>query len=295
MAIRLREKPDSRELHFGASGGGETWRYTAITTGGESRLQVWLYVLSQTQPILSDSGFIRQDIRVQAGAGPLFDVEVEYGTTGVGGGDQPLGGVGNDGGAPTNPTAPGSSSAPLTSGYSFSIKAPRIHFTQSRVTVSATKRGGGVARDFKGAVGVGADGKVEGVDFPPDPRITFSRTWARGSVTQGYLATLAALAGRPNDAEFYGWDAGSVILMQADGQFTRGEGWSITASFGVEENEVNIAICDGLVVPAKKGWEYLWILYEEIQDGNNVVTVPAAAYVEELLRPTDFALMEIGA
>lgn len=295
MAIRLRESPDSRELHYGASGGGQTLKFTAVATGGESEPEVWVYALQNTSPYFN--GFVRQDVKVSRQAGPLFTVEVEYGTTGVGGGDQPLGGAGNDGGSPSNPTAPAGDSTPLTSGYSFTVNCPRVHFTQSRLTVSATKRGGGVALDFKGKVGVEkSEGgmKVQGVDFPPEPRLTISRTWARAQVTQGYISTLLNLAGRPNNAPFYNWDAGQVILMSANGQFTQGEGWSITGQFGIEENEINIVICAGLVVPAKKGWEYLWVYDEWVRDGNDKVLVPGAAYVEELLRPASFALMEIG-
>jgi hypothetical protein len=292
MAIRLREHPDSRELTFGSQGGGQYFHLTAITTNGESETEVWLYVMSQSTPYYN--GFIRQSLVVKPLGGPLFDVVIQYGTAGVGGGDQPVGGVAGDGSPPTAPTAPAGASDPLLSGYSFSVNCPRIHFTQSRVTISATGRGAIVAPDYKGAIGIDLDGRIQGCDFPPDPRTTFSRTWGRATVTQGYVSDLTNLAGRPNDAPFYGWNAGEVILMSAQGQYTQGEGWSITANFGVEENEVDIEICDGLTVPAKRGWDYLWVLYRRNLDGNELVTLPDAAYVEEILRSADFSLMGIG-
>lgn len=292
--IRLPEDPESRDLHYGSQGGGQTLRFTAITTAGESEVLVYLHALVNTPPYFN--GFIRQDIKVtRKGAPHLFGVLVEYGTTGVGGGDQPLGGPGGDGGPPATPTAPAADNTPLASGYAFSIRAPRLHLTQSRATVASYKRGGGPAPDFKRAIGVDKDGKPEGCDVPPDPRFTFKRTVARATVTPGYLETLEALAGRPNDAPFYGRAAGEVLYLAADGQYTQGDGWSITHEFGVEANETGIAICAGLDGIAKKGWEYLWVLYEEVRDGNKVLTVPAAAYVEEVLRPAPFHLIEIGA
>jgi hypothetical protein len=285
MAVFLRETSDSRELHYGAQGGGEVLRF--FGWGTMDQVEMYLFAQANTPPIFD--GFIRNDIRVSPLGGPNWKVEVEYGTTGQGGGDQPTGT------SPSQPSGPEDpNTTPLGGGYSFTVGAPKIRFTQSRATISATKRGGGVAIDYKGAIGVDKDGKVEGCDFPPEPRITWKRTVARPHVSQGYIATLAATAGRPNNATFYHFDAGSVLYLGADGQYTQADGWSITHHFGVEENEIDIAICEGLVVPAKKGWEYLWVAYEEIREGDSVATVPAAAYVEELVRPANFALLGIG-
>src|SRR5688572_6342603 len=116
MAIRLREHPDSRELTFGSQGGGQPFHLTAITTNGESETEVWLYVLSQSTPYYN--GFIRQSLVVKPLGGPLFDVVIQYGTAGVGGGDQPVGGVAGDGSPPIEPTPPAGASDPLLSGYS---------------------------------------------------------------------------------------------------------------------------------------------------------------------------------
>lgn len=292
--IKWTERPDSRDLHYGSQGAGQTLRFNAFPTAGESEQEIWLFALSQTTPTFN--GFIRQDIKVTPKEWPQYLVEVEYGTTGVGGGDQPLGGNNNDGSGPDQPTAPESGSVKIASGYSFSVTAPKLRIMQSRRTVSGTKRGGGVAKDFKGAINVDKDGKVEGCETPPDAAFIWKRTVGVASITMGYLQILAALAGRPNDAPFYTWDTCESLFLGADGQFTQGDGWSITYSFGVQENEVNIDICPGLQVPAKKGWEYLWVYYEEAQDPltSLIVTVPGAAYVEEIMRPAPFGLLAIG-
>lgn len=299
MSIRLREKPESRDLHYGAQGGGQTLRFTAIASAGETESQVWIAALQATGPYFN--GFVRQDIKVRrAGGANVFDVDVEYGTTGVGGGGEPLGGTGNDGGPPTDPTAPAATSTPLTSGYSFSIRAPKLHLLYARNTISSHLRGGGVAPDFKNAIGVDQKGEeIEGVDWPPEPSVTLKRTVARATVTQGYLSTLLNLVGRYNNAEFYKWAAGEVLYLAAEGQYTQGEGWSITHEFGIQENEAGIEICDGLPtlpdVINKKGWEYLWVLMVKADDGGRVVKRPEAAYVVELARPAPFGLIGIGA
>lgn len=294
MAIRMQESPDSRDLHYGASGGGMTFRLTAVTTAGETESQVWLYALTQSQPYFA--GFIRNDIKVRRQSGPnLFTVEIEYGTTGVGGGDQPLGGTGNDGGPPNTPTAPAEeATTPLTSGYSFTVSVPRLHITQSLATTQAVGLGGTIPVDYKGAIGVSKDGKIEGCDVPPEGPLAWSRTVARPNVTVAYLKTLKAIAGRPNDQKFYHFDVGECLYMGANGTFTEGEGWSITHQFAAGVNETDIVIRDGLTVPLKLAFEYLWVSYKDFDVAGQVVTLPAAAYVEAVLAPANFALIDIG-
>lgn len=299
MAIRLRESPDSRELHYGAQGGGQTLKFTVIATAGETEAQVYSYALANTPPYFN--GFIKQDVKVVPQATPLFTVEVEYGTTGVGGGDQPLGGVAGDGSPPPSPTAPAGDSAPLPNGWSFSITAPRVHITQSLARIAGYLRGGAAAApDFAGKIGYDPKTKkVDGCDVPPEPAFKFSRTWARANVTLGYFKTLAALAGRTNNAAFYGFEAGEVLLLSANGQGTEGEKWSITAEFGVAFNEVIPidGICDGLpaVAAAVPGWSYKWILDTEVIDEGVAVIQPRALYIEKVCKDGDFAGLEIGA
>lgn len=319
MSILLQESPDSREMHFGGSGSGQTLLYTAVVApdGATVPSEVDVYNAVIAQSPATFNGFLRQDVKVTPKGGPLFAVEVTYGTTGVNGGDKPLTGTlgsntgggsgggggggsgggganGGSGGPPSDTTGPSSGEDALKGGYSFAVSPPKLHITQSRLTMSRTKRGGGVARNFKGAIGVDKDLKIEGCDTPPDPSFTWKRTVSCAVITQKYLNTLALVAGKPNDASFYGWDIGEVLFMGADGQYAEGQGWSVTYTFGVEKNETNITICDGLVVPAKKGFEYLWVLYEDIIDGGFSVTVPAAAYVEQVLPYASFGLLGIG-
>lgn len=294
MSISMFEEPDSRDLHYGANGGGQTVRLNAITTAGETESQVWLFALLNSPPYFN--GFIRNDIKVRRkGAPHLFSVEVEYGTTGVGGGDQPLGGAGNDGGPPATPSGPGADTTPLTSGYSFSIRAPQLHLLQSIKNISRTARAGQAVIDHGGAIGVGKDGKIEGCDVPPQPSMTFKRTVGRADVTAAYLRTLRNLVGKVNNAEFYKQAKGEMIFLAAEGQFTQGDGWSITHEFGGEQNRVNIGIDNNaIVVPAKEGFEYLWVEFRERDTGGNLAPVAAVAHVEQVFEYGDFSLIEIG-
>jgi hypothetical protein len=300
MSILMREEHESRDLHYGKQGGGQTLRFNATATAGENESQVWLYALTQSPPYFN--GFIRNDIKVRnRGASHLFAVEVEYGTTGVGGGDQPLGGASNNGQPPPTPNGPAGDEAPLTSGYSISIRAPRLHLLHSIKTVSSTARAGEAVVNHGGAIGVGKDGKIEGCDVPPEPGTTLKRTVARATVTLAYLRTLRNLVGKVNDAAFYGQVKGEALFLSAEGQFSRDEGWSWNFEFGLEENRVNIGIDNNqIVVPAKEGWHYLWVEFRERifppppAPGAALVNFAAVAHVEQVLPYGNFELIEIG-
>ncbi|AMV29285.1 hypothetical protein VT84_33125 [Gemmata sp. SH-PL17] len=295
------EAPDSRELTFGANGGGEILRFNIITTAGESQATIYLYVLAGTFPYYD--GFVRNDLKLTPnGASHMWKAEVNYGTTGVGGGDQPLGGEASDGAPPPPPEAPTAPDIALTGGYSFSIRARKQTLLYSLQTVGSWNRGGGIAPNFKQAISPDTDGKIAGVEWPPEPTSVLRRTFARAKVTQGYLATLFNLAGRTNNAPFYGWDIEDVLFLSAEGQYTQGEGWTITCEFGVNEHEEGIVIIpDELPIVSetisKRGWHYLWVLFRERQDPVTKVSVgvPSAAYVEKVIRPVDFSLIEMGA
>ncbi len=295
------EEPNSRDLNYGANGGGQTLRFSVITTAGETEALIYAYVLAGTFPYFN--GFVRQEIKITPNrASHMWKAEVIYATTGVGGGDQPLGGEASDGEPPEPPEAPEAPDIALTGGYSFSIRAQKKTLLYSLQTMGSWKRGGGIAPNYKRAISPDTDGKIAGVEWPPEPSAVFKRTFARATVTQGYLATLFNLAGRTNVAPFYGWDHEDVLFLGAEGQYTQGEGWTITCEFGVNEHEELIEIVPGeLPHPpetiSKRGWHYLWVLFKEVRDpvADTTVTVPSAAYVEKVIRPVDFTLIGMGA
>lgn len=283
MPLVLYEAEDSRnDLHFGAQGGGLTVRLHAL--GSQDEEEIYNAALALSPTVLL--GFVRNDIALERQGGAKLKVNIRYDTTGLGGGDQPTGTT------PTNPTSPATDNTALAGGWSFSTTGNTVHITQSLETISSTGRDAIVPKDFKQAIGV-TDKSVEGVDIPA-PSLKWERTVARAVVDRAYMRTLRNLTGKINDAEFYGSPAGTVRYLGADGHFTTGEGWSITHHFEENENETDIEICDGLTVPAKKGWEYLWVAYAEEVEGNGVVPLPEAAYVEKVSKDGNFALIEIG-
>lgn len=189
---------------------------------------------------------------------------------------------------------------PLAAGESsfiFETSGGTQHITQSRSTISRTPAPGGTAPDFKGAIGVSSDGKsVEGVDIVV-PVYEFAETHIKtdASVTAAYKAILFGLTGRTNDATFKGLAAGECLFLGASGS-KRGDGnWEISFRFAGSPSVTNEPVGD-ITVPAKKGWEYLWVLYEPAPDdtAKAVVAKPKAAYVERVYRSGDFSTLGIG-
>ncbi len=51
---------------------------------------------------------------------------------------------------------------------------------------------------------------------------------------------------------------------------------------------------DGLTIPEKRAWDYLWVSYEDTVNANLLVQIPRAAYVERVYKEVDFSLLGIG-
>jgi len=228
--------------------------------------------------------------------GPYWEVTVTYGTTGKGGGSEPLDNSTFSGDpsppAVSTPTAP-TDSDPLTSGYGFEIGGGSVHITQSLETISSTKRGGGVAPDFKQAIGRTKSG-ITGCEIFT-PKMDWSRTVSRSIVDLPYLRTLNNCCGSTNNATFYGFAAGTLLYLGATLSYTQNSAWSVTHKFSYAENKINIDICAGLTVPNKGGWEFLWTSYADEIVGNEVAPLPDSAYVERVYGEANFEILEIGA
>jgi hypothetical protein len=155
-------------------------------------------------------------------------------------------------------------------------------------------RPGKTAPDCKGAIGVTPDG-VEGVDITV-PVYQFSETHylPDSLVTPTYKATLFALTGRVNDGTFKGFAAGECLFLGATGS-KRGSGdWEITYRFAASPNATNLTLGD-IAGINKKGFEYLWVRYEDVEDtaAKALVKRPTAVYVEKVYLDGDLDLLGI--
>jgi len=72
----------------------------------------------------------------------------------------------------------------------------------------------------------------------------------------------------------------------------RGDGaWEITYDFASSPNREGLTI--GAITDIdKKGWEYLWVLYSDVEDGGMLAKQPRAVYVEKVYEEGDFAKLD---
>ncbi len=177
------------------------------------------------------------------------------------------------------------------SSYAFDTTGGTQHITQSRQTIAGHGAPGIPAiPDFDEAIGVTEDG-VEGVDVTV-PVFSYTETHfvPAASVTSAYVNTLFHLTGRVNASGFKGFAAGEMLFLGASGAKRSSEDfWEITYRFACSPNATGLSV-GPITGIAKKGWEYLWALYEDTEDtaAKRIVKRPVAAYVERVYEDGNF-------
>lgn len=182
--------------------------------------------------------------------------------------------------------------------FNFDTSGGTQHISQALQNIANHAPSGETAPDYKGAIGVTFD-SVEGVDITV-PVYTFSETHylAASAVDNAYKATLYFLTGKVNSGGFKGTAAGECLFLGATGT-RRGtsseDDWEINYRFAASPNRSGITI--GTITGInKKGWEYLWVRYEDVEDTAAKVLVkrPASVHVERVYESGDFSALGIG-
>ena len=268
MALVM-EKPDSRLISAGGGNNTATLRYIIQGTDDEA---VALDALKTTAPTTFD-GLLRRSWKVEpVGDGSeWWEGSVEYG------------------GASTQKDVGCSS-------YAFEIGGGTQHITQAKAHVASYALPGKTAPDFGGAIGVTHDG-VEGCDIDI-PVYNFSEThYKAGTFVDGtYKATLFAIGCNPvNNASFRGFAAGEVRFLGASGSQRGDESWELTFRFAALPNVTGLVVGD-ITGIAKKGWEYMWVRYEDAEDSGSktLVKKPTSVHVEQVYGTSNFSGLGIG-
>lgn len=283
------ERPTSRPFTVDANTEGVTRQYFVSGTNDED--EVYELLVANTPVTLGKMA--RKAIKAEPLCGGHWFGDVEYTTI------EANAAVGVE---PVEPAAP-DLLAPLDASYSIDTTGATVHITQA---ISTTYRvtsadpnppvaggGKGSGADEKLAIGMSKD-RVEGTDIYA-PAFQFSKTVQRANVTMQYINTaLYGLVGRVNNAPFFHFAAGEVLYLGCSGNFTVRERWTLTHKFACQPNELNIDVGGGITVPAKKGWEYLWVGYKNGEVGNAILQVPSTAYVQQVYKTGNFALLGIG-
>lgn len=278
----LYERIASRPFEVSRDSTTFTAEYIAI--GSTDETDVYQAAL-MTSPV-SYFNLYRNKIKATPRGGPYWDVSVEYASI------QPKDALTNDTpGQNDQKPAPGSDEA-LTVGYGFSTTGGTTHITQSISTVSQTVRAPLVAPDFKNAIGVTLEG-VEGTDIVT-PNAEFFSEAKRSSVTMRYFRTLAELTGTVNSEPWFGFKRGEVLYLGCEGKADSQSYWTLTHRFAVSKNLENVRISSEITVPAKEGWQYIWVDYTGDYDQGRRIRRPTCATVEQVYYYKNFTALEIG-
>jgi len=264
MPVTVHEKWDSRETTISEDSTVDL-RFVIRGTDDDAAANTALLAAS---PVLY-GGLVRQSLHTERIAEYEWDGSVRYGRL--------------------EPPQTGDSS------FSFDTGGGTQHITQSLATVGAYSVDG-PPPDFRGAVGVTRD-SVDGVDITvPVYNFTETHYIATGLVTTAYKAALFYLTGQVNNATFRGFAPGEVLFLGASGSKRGPDDWEITYRFAASPNVAGLAVGDMTGI-AKRGWEYLWVRYEDVEDTTAMALVkrPVAVYVEQVYPYGNFAGLGIGA
>lgn len=189
---------------------------------------------------------------------------------------------------------------------SFDISGIPTRVTQAKKHIGEYAAEGFSARKFRGAINV-TDAGVEGTEIlVPYFSYQVNYTFEAASITQDYVLTLAQIVGTVNNTTFHGFVAGELLLARVSGQKRPDGKWDVSFGFAVSRNATNVMIGDNngaivpgetIVVPEKKGWDFLWVYYFDdtidVSGEKYTVKVPASAHLERVYTFTNYGLLNI--
>ncbi len=202
------------------------------------------------------------------------------------------------------------------SSFQFDTTSGTAKITQSLETVGAYAYNPdpfgpaqSIPPDFQGAIAVNND-TVEGCEVPK-PAYAFAETHyiPTALVTGAYKTKLHRLTGRVNFATFTRADGqvfarGECQFLGASGSKRGTEDWEITFKFTASPNATGLAVgriigANGTLVDKitginKKGFEFLWVRYEDAADAGYLVKQPEFVYVERVNEWGNFGDIGIG-
>jgi hypothetical protein len=178
---------------------------------------------------------------------------------------------------------------------SFDISGQNSHITQS---IASVNKYPSTARDFKGAMGVDADGNIQGTDILI-PFMTFqiNYTFNNSVITDAYIQTLTTIVGSVNSDVFHNFQAGTLLLTKVSGQQRDDLSWDLSFGFSASANKTGLTVGD-ITGIAKKGWEYMWVYYMDKTDTTSdgvtyVRKIPVSVHIEQVYNTSTYSSLGI--
>lgn len=319
MSVEIIELNTSRSFSQDATTSEGTWNFLLRVIDEASPEDAIMTALVGDPPAAPFfwEGLSRRKATVTNEGGGIYSAEVPYKleiADGAGSApdptQSPTSTEGPGGGPPSaTPSGPTSEDDHIPINETIEIGGRPPHILRSRGTLYKIGLAGVAARDFKGAINVQQDGKVEGCEVP-DPPITFTIDMQFDFVTYKYIRLLEDMVWKTNDAQWRQRLTYSVAFLGASLKTNQQGRVDVSFKFGVSPWQTIAVdgIRDGaggagtglpatadapLIIP---GWHYLWVTYADENDAISGRTVqrPREAYVERILDVADFTTLGIG-
>lgn len=317
MSVEVIEVTDSRSFGVGFTDGTGQRDFVVREAGESDPITAIVLAVAALAPFYWNN-MARQEFRVDNQGSGIYKVAVPYKYNAAsGGGDgtgtgtnsgampdptQPPGapGTGPGGSDPsTTPPGPASEDAKVGANFTMEIggRPPKLYTSIN--TLSSHGLSGAAAPDFKGALNVQADGKVEGLDVP-DPASTFTMSFKADYCTWKYIKRLISLVWKVNESDWYTFKADEACFMGASLKTDDQGRVDVSMRIGfdpegvIEQNAVRVGLPNADV--SKPGWHYVWTAFRTEFDSvaKRSTERPFALYVEKVLPSADFGLLGVG-
>lgn len=194
-----------------------------------------------------------------------------------------------------------------TTGGTGKVNYSRL--TRDTYITAADAAAGKVAPNFKQGINV-TKTSIEGVDVSvPTFSCTVTKIVPAAEMTGEYVRRLFSLTGAVNSKRFtLSVDGTDFVFLIGECRFDGAKGakrgletWELTYSFSCSADvdatrDPATAINVGdIVVTRKRGWDYMWVSYEESNDAvaNTLVQRPKAVYIEQVYPYLDLNLLTL--
>lgn len=173
--------------------------------------------------------------------------------------------------------------------YEFDIGLQNQKVYQSLGTTSYAVSG--TAPDFQGAINV-QDGRIEGVDVGfPVYQFSITKIHDAADINEAWRTAVRGLVGKKNSGAIgTEFAAGELLFLGARGRNRSEDEFQVTYSFAASANISGLTV-GSITGIAKKGWDFIWFVYAEVDDttAGRVVKRPRYAYVEKVIEDGDLS------
>lgn len=170
------------------------------------------------------------------------------------------------------------------------ITAETIHQTHAIKTLGRYAAGEDNLIDFGSAIGVEVDSdgskRIAGTDITV-PKCSYGETHKIPAVSTAWVRSVARSVGTVNTKPFRAFAPGELLFVGARGSKDGPDDWAFQFSFLASENMNNFDV-GPIRVSTKRGFDYLWVYWQQQASGGILVPKPRQVNVVQTYLYKDF-------